>query len=74
MRARGVQTVFHYVPLHSSPGQYSRVAGRMPNTDSVSDRLVRLPLWTDLGKDQLRVIDEVFAAIDKIMPVPSAAA
>jgi dTDP-4-amino-4,6-dideoxygalactose transaminase len=77
MRERGVQTVFHYVPLHSSPAgqKYGRVVGSMHNTDSLSDRLVRLPLWPDLGKDQQRVIDAVFAAVSEIMPpVTSAAA
>jgi dTDP-4-amino-4,6-dideoxygalactose transaminase len=46
----------------------------MHNTDSLSDRLVRLPLWPDLGKDQQRVIDAVFAAINEDMPIRSAAA
>jgi len=47
MRERGVQTVFHYLPLHSSPAgrRYGRSATTMQHTDSVSDRLVRLPLW-----------------------------
>ena len=76
MRERGVQTVFHYVPLHSSPAgqKYGRAVGTMNNTDSLSDRLVRLPLWPDLGKDQQRVIDAVFAAANEVMPVRSAAA
>ena len=76
MRERGVQTVFHYVPLHSSPAgqKYGRTVGTMHNTDSLSDRLVRLPLWPDLGKDQQRVIDAVFAAINEDMPIRSAAA
>ena len=76
LREMGVQTVFHYVPLHSSPAgqKYGRVAGTMHNTDSVGDRLVRLPLWSDLGKDQQRVIDAVFAAANEIMPVHSAVA
>lgn len=76
LREKGVQTVFHYVPLHSSPAgqKYGRVAGTMHNTDSVGDRLVRLPLWSDLGKDQQRVIDAVFAAANEIMPVHSAVA
>ena len=48
---RGIQAVFHYVPLHSSPeGERSgRAQGSMEQTDSASERLVRLPLWPDLG-------------------------
>ncbi|HEX6006216.1 MAG TPA: dTDP-4-amino-4,6-dideoxygalactose transaminase [Burkholderiales bacterium] len=76
MRERGVHTVFHYVPLHSSPAgrKYGRTVGTMHNTDSISERLVRLPLWCDLGKDQQRVIDAVFAVANEIMPVRSVAA
>jgi dTDP-4-amino-4,6-dideoxygalactose transaminase len=62
MRARGVGTVFHYIPLHSAPAgrRYGRTHGEvLPVTDSVSDSLVRLPLWPELGQDVDRVIDAV---------------
>jgi dTDP-4-amino-4,6-dideoxygalactose transaminase len=47
MKAQGVHTVFHYVPLHSSPAGVSlgRASGALPMTDELSGRLVRLPLW-----------------------------
>ena len=47
MNAKGVMTVFHYVPLHSSPAglQYGRYVGDMHHTLAAGDRLVRLPLW-----------------------------
>jgi dTDP-4-amino-4,6-dideoxygalactose transaminase len=47
LKARGILAVFHYVPLHSSPGgrRYGRVAGDMEVTDDISDRLLRLPLY-----------------------------
>ena len=50
-----VNTVFHYVPLHSSPAglKYGRVHGRMTLTDDLADRLLRLPLWIGLTKEQL---------------------
>lgn len=50
LRARGIGTVFHYVPLHSSPAgrRFGRAAGPMDNTDRVSSRLLRLPLWLGL--------------------------
>ncbi|MBV9213156.1 MAG: dTDP-4-amino-4,6-dideoxygalactose transaminase [Actinobacteria bacterium] len=46
----GIEAVFHYVPLHSSPAgrRYGRAATPMDVTDSASDRLVRLPLWIGL--------------------------
>ncbi|MFT3847200.1 MAG: dTDP-4-amino-4,6-dideoxygalactose transaminase [Propionivibrio sp.] len=64
LRSRDVNTVFHYVPLHSSPAgqKYGRTGGPMLYTDSLSDRLVRLPLWPDLGKQQHAVIEAVLDA------------
>lgn len=58
MRAEGVNPVFHYIPLHSSPAgqRYGRAHGELATTDKVSDSLLRLPLWLpdlDVG----RVID-----------------
>lgn len=52
MNAEGVNVVFHYIPLHSSPagGKYARVVGSMVQTDSLSARLVRLPFW--IGVEQ----------------------
>ncbi|MBA4372487.1 MAG: dTDP-4-amino-4,6-dideoxygalactose transaminase [Thermodesulfovibrio sp.] len=51
LKTKGVNAVFHYVPLHSSPMglKHGRVSGQMTITDSVSERLVRLPLWVGMG-------------------------
>ena len=53
--------VFHYLPLHLSDKgrEYGGHAGQCPVTEDVSDRLVRLPLYLDLGADQARVIAAV---------------
>jgi dTDP-4-amino-4,6-dideoxygalactose transaminase len=50
LKARGVHSVFHYVPLHSSPAgrRFGRATGPMTVTDGVSERLLRLPLYYDL--------------------------
>ena len=42
-----IGTVFHYVPLHSSPmgGKVGRADGELSCTEEYSNRLVRLPLW-----------------------------
>jgi dTDP-4-amino-4,6-dideoxygalactose transaminase len=47
LRKIDVRAVFHYVPLHSSPfgKQNCRTAGDMSVTDSLADRLVRMPFW-----------------------------
>jgi dTDP-4-amino-4,6-dideoxygalactose transaminase len=53
LRARDIGAVFHYVPLHSSPAgrRFGRTAGPMENTDGVSSRLLRLPLWLGLDAE-----------------------
>jgi dTDP-4-amino-4,6-dideoxygalactose transaminase len=57
MKSAGIGTVFHYIPLHSSPAgqRYGRAHGALPHTDTVSDRLVRLPLWVGLEGQQEHV-------------------
>lgn len=56
----GISAVFHYVPLHSAPGgrKFARAHGSMTNTDTLSDRLVRLPIWVGLEETD-RVIESV---------------
>jgi dTDP-4-amino-4,6-dideoxygalactose transaminase len=59
LRARGILSVFHYVPLHlSAMGQrFGGKQGDCPVTEDVSDRLVRLPFYNDLTEaEQARVI------------------
>jgi dTDP-4-amino-4,6-dideoxygalactose transaminase len=59
MRAAGITCPFHYVPLHSAPAglRYGRAHGPMTVTDDVSARLVRLPMFYELGSDIERVIE-----------------
>jgi len=62
LKARGIQAVFHYVPLHDSPmGQ--RLGGRpgtLPVTERVSAALLRLPFYNTLSPtDQEAVIAAV---------------
>src|SRR3990172_10156775 len=49
-----IGVVFHYVPLHSSPGgqRYGRAQGQLPVTTRSSERLIRLPLWVGLDDAQ----------------------
>ncbi len=56
----GIDAVFHYVPLHSSPAgqRYGRISGTMAVTERQSRALVRLPLWYGLEETvQDRVVD-----------------
>lgn len=62
MRKQGVQCVFHYLPLHLSDmgRKFGGEPGDCPVTESVSERLVRLPFFNDLTADQLgQIIDLV---------------
>ena len=51
LQEQGINSVFHYVPLHSSPaGQhYGRAGSDMDNTNRISECLLRLPLFPELG-------------------------
>lgn len=62
LKARGIGSVFHYVPLHSAPAglKYGRTQGSLTLTDNLSDRLFRLPLWSGITEAQ---VSEVVAAV-----------
>ena len=53
LKAKGYASVFHYVPLHSSPAgrRFGRVSGFMNVTNDIADRVLRLPLWVGLPLD-----------------------
>src|SRR5581483_7055675 len=66
LRHAGVDAVFHYVPLHSSPAgtRYGRTAGAMAVPDRIAATLLRLPLWVGMSADDVaRVADEVTRAL-----------
>lgn len=62
MAQHDILTVFHYVPLHSSPGggKYGRAAGAMTVTEDMSARLLRLPLFYGMADDE---VEEVAATL-----------
>ncbi len=53
MRDRNIITPFHYVPLHSAPAgrRFGRAHGDLPVTKRISETLVRLPMFFDIGSD-----------------------
>lgn len=65
MKNKGIQTVFHYVPLHSAPAglRYGRVHGNLEHTNSLSERLVRLPLWLGIEPFQ----DHISATVLEVL-------
>ncbi len=63
LRSNGIQAVFHYFPLHSSPYFNEKHDGReLPNTDRFSDTILRLPFFYSLKK---REMEYVVNAIEK---------
>lgn len=60
MKANDILTVFHYVPLHTAPAgeKFGRFHGEDKYTTKESDRLVRLPMFYTLTKEQTDYIIE----------------
>jgi len=59
LKARGILSVFHYQPLHLSKmgRRFGGWPGQCPVTESISDRLLRLPFYNSLTEaDQAEVI------------------
>ena len=64
LKERGIMAVFHYVPLHSAPAglKYGRFDGEDVYTTAESDKLLRLPMYYGLTKeDRDAVIKAVLA-------------
>jgi dTDP-4-amino-4,6-dideoxygalactose transaminase len=60
--SHGILAVFHYIPLHLSPMgvRYGGAVGDCPVAEDLSERIVRLPFYTDLSHDeQTSVIETV---------------
>jgi dTDP-4-amino-4,6-dideoxygalactose transaminase len=60
LKRNKIGAVFHYVPLHSSPAgmRFGRAHGDLALTTSLSQRLIRLPMWFGLSEaQQQRVVD-----------------
>lgn len=64
LKERGINAVFHYVPLHSAPAglRYGRASGELPVTASVSARLIRLPLYLDMTTTEILRVSEAVAS------------
>lgn len=58
MKQFDILCTFHYVPLHSAPAglKFGRFDGEDRYTTSESDRLVRLPLYYNMNKDDVEMV------------------
>ena len=64
LRSAGIQGIFHYIPLHSSPAgrKYGRAHGNFSNTDGIAARILRLPLWVGF-QETGRVVEAVIEGL-----------
>lgn len=69
LRDDSINAPFHYVPLHNAPAglKFARTSGNLLNTESISERLVRLPLFPKMASQQDYVIDRVISRLKEIL-------
>jgi len=60
LKKSGIMAVFHYVPLHSSEAgrEFGRFYGVDKYTTSISERLLRLPMYHRITSEELREVTE----------------
>lgn len=63
LRTRGILSVFHYIPLHTAPMglRVQPAPSRLPVTDDLSARLLRLPLYHELSRESQILVAETVA-------------
>jgi len=66
LKEQGILSVFHYLPLHLSVmgRMYGGQPGDCPVTEEVSDRLVRLPMFVSLLREEM---DSICESIQKFL-------
>ena len=69
LKKMGIQTVFHYVPLHNAPAgsRLGRPHGGLPVTNEIANQLVRLPLWLGLEKELPAVIKHIIDTAESVL-------
>ena len=69
LNADGITAPFHYVPLHNSPAglKFARTSGSLVNTEDLSARVVRLPLFPHMGTTIERVVDRVRIHVNALL-------
>lgn len=63
LKEQGVQTVFHYIPLHSAPAgeKFGRFHGEDRYTTKESERLLRLPMYYQMAEsDREYVVEKIY--------------
>lgn len=70
-KKQNIHPVFHYVPLHNSLAgkKFARAHGDLKMTESVSDRILRLPLWIGLDDEMINEVLEVLGVSLQVPPI-----
>jgi dTDP-4-amino-4,6-dideoxygalactose transaminase len=71
LKRNGISAVFHYVPLHTSVmgRQFGYLEGDLPLTEDLSTRLLRLPFFPDITRDQqIRVVNCMSEFLERSHP------
>lgn len=60
LKEKGINTAFHYIPLHSSPAgkMYGKFVGEDVYTTKESERLLRLPMYYSLKEEEVEIVVE----------------
>jgi dTDP-4-amino-4,6-dideoxygalactose transaminase len=64
LKSKGILTVFHYLPLHLSDMglKFGGKVGDCPNTERISDQLLRLPFYHTLSEaNQQQVVEAIYS-------------
>ena len=56
MQKSNIAATFHYVPLHKSIMGKKFSVNKLPVTENIYDRVVRLPLYSDMTKNEFKKI------------------
>lgn len=58
LKEKGIQAVFHYIPLHSSSAglKFGSFSGQDIYTTNESERLLRLPMWYGISEEDIKYI------------------
>jgi len=69
LNSQNIGATFHFVPLHNSPGgiKYGKTASDMQFTESLSERLVRLPIWPGLEPYLDDMIATMLESLNKVL-------
>ena len=61
LKQRGVNAVFHYIPLHSSPAglKLGAYQGEMRVTNKIASSILRLPLYPELKDTEIDYISNL---------------